>query len=86
MLHAFQWCQRHVEVTVRAAPKGAQTLAVEILGVLHITKYKHWAYPSAPLISVTKNVKKRVNKQLLSEAAAFRKCSLFSERLTAKQL
>lgn len=57
MLHAFQWRQRHVEVTVRAAPKGAQTLTVKILGVLHITKYKHLIYLSAPLPNVTKNVK-----------------------------
>lgn len=40
MLHAFQWRQRHVEVTVRAAPKRAQALTVEILGVLHITEHQ----------------------------------------------
>lgn len=47
MLHAFQWRQRHVEVTVRAAPEGAQTLTVEILGVLHATENKH------PILSVS---------------------------------
>lgn len=34
VLHALQRSQWHVEVTVRTAPEGAQTLAVEILGVL----------------------------------------------------
>lgn len=36
VLHSLQWCQRHVEVTVRTAPERAQTFTVEILGVLTV--------------------------------------------------
>lgn len=36
VLHALQWSEGHVEVTVRTAPESAQTFTVEILGVLKI--------------------------------------------------
>lgn len=50
MLHAFEWRQRHVEVTVRAGPKGAQTLAVEVPGILHIKENQQIIYPLVSLI------------------------------------
>lgn len=51
MLHAFEWRQRHVEVTVGAGPKGAQTLAVEVLGILHVKENQQMIHPSVPLIT-----------------------------------
>lgn len=41
VMHPLQRSQRHVEVTVRAAPEGPQTLAVEILRILDVVKEGH---------------------------------------------